>query len=165
MAANKFTNKSLRELEQEIAYFYDVQDVEAVSRHYMQAITDFEHGGNKAQVVASLRGAYGEVKKQKSLAFDADIAANYEYELISAQASKAPAQLIEDIMESLYQTIFDKNSSSIKLIAQLRTALYRYKILFVEQEIEISEADVKLLKAIDNRSKELLAELYFSLPP
>lgn len=162
---DRFTNINdicLQTLERDLAYLYDVENPDAVLIHYMKALTEFEINqdeNKKNRVVEHLIEAYSSVKKQNNWSFDILLASEYEYSLILAQAEKQSTSQIASIMEKLYQTVFSSNCISIKVIAQLRTFLYQYKIqcLLTYQKIPIP--DIKIMKLLDQRSKQLLLKL------
>ena len=148
-------NKEMLQLEQDIAYLFGVQKTEPVINAYMEALQILEqHTGPqdlaaiKQSMLPALEAAYTEIAKQRHIHFDIHLAANFEADLILAQRSQAPFELIEHIMLDLYQTIFNKTNKEIQQAATLRTFLYKYKIQLIASN-KLSTDDINIMKMME----------------
>ena len=57
-------------------------------------------------MIKPLKNAYEEIQAQTSLKFDSNKAAQYEFELILAQAKEDTFEAIYQIMNNLYKEVF-----------------------------------------------------------
>lgn len=156
----------IMQFEKDIAYFYGANNPEKISQHYIQAIQEFEQLGIntkeellKRAMIDPLKKAYEEVQAQTSLKFDSNVAAQYEFELILAQAKEASFETIYQITNYLYNEVFQSNATAIHKGAMLRTFLYKYKISLLKKSNTLTEEDQNIMRAIAKESEQELNKI------
>lgn len=157
---------NIMQFEKDIAYFYGANDPAKISQNYIKAIQEFERLGTNANkellkhaMLEPLKNAYEEIQAQTPLKFDSNKAAQYEFELILAQAKEETFETIYQIMNNLYKEVFQSSAIAVHKGAMLRTFLYKYKISLLKKSNILTNEDQTIMRAIAKESEQELNKL------
>ncbi len=153
----------MEDFEKKLAYYFDVNDPEPIIEAYVRALKKLERIGSQTSInvleqelIPSLEEAYIEIAEQKGLRFDPHQAAKLELQIILGNANGASFETVQNNMSQLYAHVFQSTSPNIRKAAMLRTFLYQYKVDVLKREKGITDAEMNMLIALSDTSKELL---------
>lgn len=155
----KFTDinsQDMQDFEKEIAYFYGAEDITPIAEAYLKAL-NFLETQESNHVLQHLTQAYAEISRQTGRNFDGLKAAEFEYQLIQAQAEQQDFDTIKAIMINLYQAVFNTESIHIHKAAMLRTFLYQYKVDLIKKQAALTPNDKNIMLAIAQESEACLS--------
>lgn len=153
--------ENIKSFEEEIAYFFGVNDEQPIIEAYMEALQrlhelqSFSTSVLREAILPYLKQAYQLISTQKGWEFDISLAAEIELQIIIGHRDCASFEFIQNLMIQLYNLVFQSDSILIKKSAMLRTFLYQYKADALKTG-GVSVQDRMIMLEIAKTSKELL---------